>query len=54
MEPGLVDVGLHFVLGHLVFGVVVVLVHLANEVEGFSFIQDDDVDSLALFCCLSS
>ncbi len=52
--PGLVDVGLHFVLGHLVFGVVVALVHLPNKVDGFGFVQDDDVDGLALFCCLSS
>ncbi len=48
MEPGLVDVGLHFVLGHLVFGVVVALVHLPNKVEGLGFVQDDDVDGLAL------
>jgi hypothetical protein len=48
MEPGLVDVGLYFVLGHLVLGVVVALVHLPNKVEGFGFIQDDDVDGLAL------
>jgi hypothetical protein len=48
MEPGLVDASLHFVLGHLVFGVVVTLVHLPNEVEGFGFVQDDDVDGLAL------
>jgi hypothetical protein len=49
MKPGLVDVGLHFVLGHLFFSVVVALVHLPNKVEGFGFIQDDDVDVLALF-----
>ncbi len=49
MEPGLVDVGLNFVLGHLVFGDVVALVHLPNKVEGFGFVQDDDVDGLALF-----
>ncbi len=47
--PGLVDVGLHFVLGNLVFGVVLALVHLPNDVEGFGFIRDDDVDGLALF-----
>ncbi len=48
MEPGLVDVGLYLVLGHLVFGVVVTLLHLPNKVEGFGFIQDDDIDGLAL------
>jgi hypothetical protein len=48
MKPGLVDVGLHFVLGHLVFGVVVALVHLPDKVEGFGFVQDDYVDGLAL------
>jgi hypothetical protein len=48
MDPGLVDVGLHFVLGHLILGVVVVLVHLPNKVEGFGFVQDDDVYVLAL------
>jgi hypothetical protein len=52
MEPGLVDVCLHFVSGHLFFGVVVALVHLINKVEGFGFIQDEDVDVLALlFVC---
>jgi hypothetical protein len=49
MEPGLVDVCLHFTLGHLFFGVVVALVHLTNKVEGFGFFQYDDVDVLALF-----
>jgi hypothetical protein len=48
MEPGLLDVGLHFLLGHLFFGVVVALVHLPNKVEGFGFVRDDDVDVLAL------
>ncbi len=48
MEPGLVDVCLNYVLGHLFFGVVVALVHLPNKVEGFGFVQDDDVDVLAL------
>ncbi len=48
MEPGLVDVGLHFVLGHLFFGVVFALVHFPNKVEGFGFVRDDDVDVLAL------
>ncbi len=48
MEPGLVDFCLHFVLGHLFFGVVVALVHLTNKVEGFGFFQDDDIDVLAL------
>jgi hypothetical protein len=46
MEPGLVDVGLYFILDHLVFGVVVALVHLPNKVEGFGFVRDDDVDGL--------
>jgi hypothetical protein len=35
MEPDLVDLHLHFVLGHLCFGVVVYLEKLTNEVEGF-------------------
>jgi hypothetical protein len=48
MEQGLVDVCLHFVSGGLFFGVVDALVHLTNEVEGFGFIQDDDIDVLAL------
>jgi hypothetical protein len=48
MEPDLVDVCLHFVLGHLFFGVVIALVRLANKMEGFGFAQDDDVDVLAL------
>ncbi len=48
MEPGFVDVSLHFVLGHLFFGVIVVLVHLTNKVECFGFFQDDEVDILAL------
>ncbi len=46
-EPDLVDVCLHFVLGHLFFDVVVALVHLTNEVVDFGFFQDDDVDVLA-------
>jgi hypothetical protein len=54
MEPGLVDVGYHFVLGNLVFGAVVACVHLSNEMKGFGFTWDDDVDDCALFCCLSS
>ncbi len=49
MEPDLVDVSLHFVLGNLVFGVVVALVHLPNKVEGFDFVQDDGIDGFALF-----
>jgi hypothetical protein len=55
MEPGLVDVGLHAVLGHLFFGVVVALVHFTNKVEDFCFIQDDDNDVLMhfFFCLLS-
>ncbi len=48
MEPGLVEVYLHFVLVHLFFGVVVALAHLTNKVEGFNFIQYDDIDVLAL------
>ncbi len=48
MKPGLVDVRLHFVLGHLFFGVVVALVHLTNGAECFGFFLDDDVDILAL------
>ena len=48
VEPGLVDVGLYFVLGHLFFGVVVTLVHLTNDAECFGFFQDDDIDVLAL------
>jgi hypothetical protein len=48
MKPGLGDARLHFVLGHLFFGVVVALVHLTKKVEGFGFIQDDDIDVLAL------
>jgi hypothetical protein len=48
MKPGHVDVSLHFVLGHLFFSVVVALVHLPGKVEGFGFVQDDDVDVLAL------
>jgi hypothetical protein len=48
MEPGLVNVRLHFILSHLFFGVVVALLHLTNEVEGFGFFQDDDIDVLAL------
>jgi hypothetical protein len=48
MKPGLVDVRLHFVLGHLFFGVVVTLVHLTNDAECFGFFQDDDIDVLAL------
>jgi hypothetical protein len=48
MEPGLDGVCLQFVLGHLFFGVVVALVHLTNKVEGFGFVQDDDIDVLAL------
>ncbi len=49
MEPGLAGVCLLFVLFHLFFGAVVALVHFPNEVEGFSFVRDDDVDVLALF-----
>ncbi len=48
MEPGLVDVCLHFVLGHLFFSVVVALVYLTNKVEDFGFFQDDDLDVLPL------
>ncbi len=47
MEPGLVEVRLHFALGHLFLGVVLALVHLTNEVEGFGLFRDDDVDVLA-------
>jgi hypothetical protein len=49
MEPGLVDVGLPFLLGHLAFGVVIALVHLPNKVKGFGYVRDDNVDGLALF-----
>jgi hypothetical protein len=48
MEPGLVDISLHFMFGHLFFGVVVALVHSTNKVEGFDFFQGDDIDVLAL------
>ncbi len=48
MKPGLVDIHLHFVLGHLFFGVVVALVHLINKLECFGFFQDDDVNVLTL------
>jgi hypothetical protein len=48
MEPGLVDIRLHFVLGHSFFGVLVALAHLTNKVEGFGFFQDDDIGVLAL------
>jgi hypothetical protein len=53
MEPGLIYVHLHFVLSHLLFGVVVALVHLSNKVEGFGLFQeDDDIDVLALLLLL--
>jgi hypothetical protein len=48
MHPGLVGIHLHFLLGHLLFHVVVALVHLSNKMECFGFFQDDDVDGLAL------
>ncbi len=48
MEQGLVDICMHFVLGHMFFGIVVALVHLTNKLEGFGFFQDDDIDVLAL------
>ncbi len=44
----LVCVHLHFILGHLLLHIVVALVHLSNKVEHFGFLQDDDLDVLAL------
>ncbi len=52
MEPGLVDVHLHFVLGHLFFGVVVAFVKSTNNVEDFGFFLDDNIDVLALLLLL--
>ncbi len=48
MKPGLVGIRLHFVLGHLFFGVVVALVHLSGKVKCFGFFQDDDIDVILL------
>jgi hypothetical protein len=47
MKPDLVDIRLHFVLGHLFFGVVVDLEKLTNKVEGFGLFQEIDFDILA-------
>ncbi len=48
MHPGFVGICLHFILGHLLFSVVVALVHLSSKVECFGSLKDDDVDGLAL------
>jgi hypothetical protein len=34
---------------HLLLGEVVTLIHLPDEMEGFGFIGNDDVDCLAFF-----
>ncbi len=52
MHPGLVGVHLDFILGHLLFLVVAALVHLSDKVEHFGFLQDDDIDGLALLLLL--
>ncbi len=52
--PVLVCVQEDLVLGHLLLCEVVTLVHLANKVEGFGFVGDDDIDPLAFFSCLVS
>ena len=38
--------------GQLLQGEVVTLIHLPNEVEGFGFVGNDDVDCLAFFLLL--
>ncbi len=47
--PDLVHIQEDLVLGHLLLGEVVALVHWSNKVEGFRFIGNDDVDCLAFF-----
>ncbi len=50
--PDLVFIQEDLVLGHLLLGEVVALVHLLNKVEGFGFVGNDDVDCLAFFLLL--
>ncbi len=50
--PDLVRIQEDLVLGHLLLGEVVTLVHLPNKVEGFGFVGNDDVDCLAFFLLL--
>jgi hypothetical protein len=50
--PDFVCIQENLVLGHLLLGEVVALVHLPNKVEGFGFVGDDDVDRLAFFLLL--
>ncbi len=47
--PGLVRIREDLILGHLLLGEVVALVHMPNKVEGFCFVGNDDVDCLAFF-----
>ncbi len=50
--PYLVRILQDLVLGHLLFGEVVTLIHFPDKVEGFCFIGNDDVDCLAFFLLL--
>ena len=47
--PHSVRVQKDLVLGHLLLGEVVTLIHLSYEVEGFGFLGNDDIDRLASF-----
>jgi hypothetical protein len=50
--PDLLCIREDLVLGHLLLGEVVALVHLPDKVEGFGFVGNDDVDCLAFFLLL--
>ncbi len=55
--PLLVCIQLHLLLGHLVFPEVVTFIHLANKIECFGLVRDDDVDCAALllkFCQMTT
>ncbi len=55
--PCLVHIQLHLVLGHLLLHEVVTFIHLADKMQRFGLVGDDDVDRATLlskFCQLAT